>query len=80
MLKFLVDILFCVKWLERLSILIFDYWSVSFSGDHLSVSEWWLFCLSGGRSTHSCPNLSSESTVLKRTSLCSIAISLNVYL
>ena len=46
----------------------------------LSVSEWWLFCLSGGRSTHSCPSLSSESTVLKRTSICPIAISLNVYL
>ena len=24
----------------------------------LSVSEWWLFCLSSGRSTHSCPSLS----------------------
>ena len=43
----------------------------------LSVSEWWLFCLSGGWST---PSLSLESTVLKRTFLCPIAVFLNVHL
>ena len=43
----------------------------------LSVSEWWLFCLSGGRSI---PSMSLESTVLKRTSFSPVALSLNVYL
>ena len=44
-LGFLVDTLFCVKWLARLS------WSEILVVVILSVSEWWLFCLSGGRST-----------------------------
>ena len=50
-LGFLVDTLFCVKWLARLSIFIHADIVVLVSKFVVVVilSEWWLFYLSGGR-------------------------------
>ena len=69
-LGFLVDILFCVKCMPSKTkhsdslVLVSEFLVVVI----LSISEWWLFC-------HSCSSLPSESTVLKKTSLCPIAVS-----
>ena len=46
-LGFLVDTLFCVKWLARLSIFIHADILVLVS-EFVVVVEWWLFYLSGG--------------------------------
>ena len=50
-LGFLVDSLFCIKWLVRLSIFIYADILVLISEFVVVViiSEWWLFYLSGGR-------------------------------
>ena len=47
-LGFLVDTLFCVRWLTRLSICIHADILVLVS-EFVVVVEWWLFCLSGGQ-------------------------------